>query len=295
MTVPMVFRRRRTTVADHPVELRFVDMLLIIIATLMIVTVVLSVVSAITGSGRPDVAPRVATRSAPTAIAGQPYQLTLAVEGGDGDYRWETVGGELPGGLVLRADGVVEGIPTKEETTGVGLRVRDGSDRVSEARELSFAVRPSGDGNVPQPEPRIITSVTLLDDAVAGQMYRHRFTADSGATPYRWRASQLPDGLELAPDGTLAGRPVEGTSTFAVTMSEAGGATARQEVRLVVREAPDSWFWWLLDLLKTIFMWAGAAVLAIIIGVALWESVMGRQARTVYIEGKPGIFGRTRY
>jgi hypothetical protein len=289
-----VFRRRRIVAADQPVELRFVDMLLIIIATLMIVTVVLSVISAITGGGRPDVAPRVTTRSAPAAIAGQPYQLTLAVQGGDGDYTWEAVEGSLPTGLALRADGVVEGTPTEEQTTGVGVRVRDGSDRVSEAQQLSFRVRPAGNGDVPPPKPRVVTAVTLLD-AVAGQMYRHRFTADSGTTPYRWRAGDLPGGLELAPDGTLAGRPEAGTSTFTVTMTDAAGAAARQEVRLVVHEAPESWFWWLLDLLKTIFMWVGAGLLLLIIAVWLWEVLFGRDARTIHDPGRQGIFGKRQY
>jgi len=271
-----VFRRRRILAADHPVELRFVDMLLIIIATLMIVTVVLSVVSAITPTGRPDVAPRVTTRSAPAAIAGQPYQLTLAVQGGDGDYDWEAIGGELPAGLSLRADGIVEGTPTAEQTTGVSVQVRDGSDRISEAQELSFTVRPSGDGNVTRPEPRIDSLVTLLDDAVGGQTYQHQFTADSGTAPHQWRAEELPDGLQLSEDGTLAGRPEAGTNTFTVTMTDGDGGTAEQEVRMVVAEAPDSWFWWLLDLLIEVAKWVGFGLILILILVALKESLFGR-------------------
>lgn len=290
-----VFRRRRVLASDHPVELRFVDMLLIIIATLMIVTVVLSVVSAITGSGRPDVAPRVTSRSAPTAIAGQPYQLTLAVEGGDGDYAWRTVGGEFPAGLTLRDDGVVEGTPTAEQTTGVSVQVRDGSDRVSEAQQLSFTVRSAGDGNVTQPEPRIESAVTLLDDAVAGQVFRHRFTADSGAAPHQWRADALPSGLQLSSDGTLAGRPEAGTNTFTVTMTDGDGGTAKQEVRLVVAEAPDSWFWWFLNLVKTIVMWAGFGLLMIMIGSGLWGILFGRAAQTFHRPGREGLLKGRRY
>lgn len=289
-----VFRRRRVLAADHPVELRFVDMLLIIIATLMIVTVVLSVVSAVTPSGRPDVAPRVATRAVPAAIAGQPYQLTLAVQGGDGDYDWEAIGGEFPAGMALRADGVVEGTPTVEQTTGVTVQVRDGSDRISEARELSFTVRPSGDGNVTRPEPRIDSTVTLLDDAVGGQTYRHQFTADSGTTPHRWRAEELPTGLQLSEDGTLAGRPEAGTNTFTVSMTDADGGTAEQEVRLVAREAPKSWFWWFLDLLVEIGMWVGLVLIILLIGILLKDVIFGRRAQTVHVEGRTGLIGRKR-
>jgi hypothetical protein len=243
MTTP-VFVRRRAAAGEHPVEMRFVDMLLIIIATLMVVTIVLSVVSAFNGNGRVDVAPEVATRSAPAAIVRQAYQLTLAVHGGDGDYTWEKVAGVLPRGLTLdRRSGLIEGKPQRVSTHGISLQVRDGSGRVSAVRELTIRVRPSGAGDAEQAAPRIAAAVTLLDDAVAGRLYEHSFDAAAGTPPYEWDSTELPAGLELAPDGTLVGRPeAGGTSTFTVTMMEAGGAEASQEVRLVVAEESDSLF-----------------------------------------------------
>ncbi|RZQ64398.1 Ig domain-containing protein [Amycolatopsis suaedae] len=291
MTVPLVYRHRRTLNADQPVELRFVDMLLIIIATLMIVTVVLSVVSAITGSGRPDVAPRVTTRGVPVALAGQPYQLTLAVQGGDGTYRWEKADGVLPAGLTLGADGTVTGTPATEQATAVRVRVRDGSGRVSEPRELAFTVRPSGAAAAKQAKPRILADMTLLDKAVAGQMFQHTFTADAGAAPYRWSAEGLPAGLELAPDGTLAGRPDEaGTSTFTLTMTDDGGAVVQQAIRLTVQEAPKSWFWELLDTLAAIFMWVGTALLALYILWIFKVILFGHKGGVVPVVR--GVFGK---
>ena len=72
-TVP-IFRRGRGRAADHPVELRFVDMLLIVIATLMFVAVVLSVTSAFStrqpGGGRPVAAPQITTDSVAPAGVG---------------------------------------------------------------------------------------------------------------------------------------------------------------------------------------------------------------------------------
>ncbi|GAA0998294.1 hypothetical protein GCM10009555_097340 [Acrocarpospora macrocephala] len=261
MTTP-VFVRRRARAVEHPVELRFVDMLLTIIATLMVVAIVLSVISAISGSGQPDVVPRVTTRSVPDAIAGRPYELTLAVEGGDGEYTWRAVGGKLPAGLRLSADGVIKGTPVRKQTGSVSVVVRDGSSRVSEARELGMIVRPPAAGTIGPIPPRIIGAVTLLDGAVAGQSYKYTFAADSGTPPYRWSGVALPGGLQLAPDGTLAGRPDAGTSTFTVIMSDSSGATARQQVRLVVQEAPEPLFWRILGWLKTIITWIGYVLFA---------------------------------
>jgi len=277
MTTRLVFRRRRSVSSDHPVELRFVDMLLIIVATLMIVTVVLSVVSQVTTAGRPDAPPVITTESAPTAIVGQPYELTIAVRGGDGNYQWTTTGGQLPAGLSMAQDGVVVGTPRAAQTARVGVRVRDGGGRVSDARELTFAVQPSGAGDIAPPKPRITSGTTLLDDAVVGQTYRHNFTGDSGAAPYTWKSDdRLPKGLELAPDGVLGGRPQDGgTSTFTLTMTDGDGATVRQDVRMVVQDAPESWFWSLLNWLKTAFMWAGLGLIVLIIGNILWVLLFG--------------------
>ncbi|GGS45293.1 putative Ig domain-containing protein [Actinokineospora fastidiosa] len=290
MALTPVFVRRRALAAEHPVELRFIDMLLVIIATLMFVTIVLSVVSAFTGSGRPDTAPRIATRSAPSALVGLQYQLTLAVTGGDGDFTWETAAGALPEGLRLRADGVIEGVPAKEETSVVSVRVRDGAGRSSEPRELGLTVRPSSVSGVEQAPLRVTSAVSLLDDAVAGSDYLHRFGADSGLPPYTWSVDALPEGLSLAPDGALAGRPAHaGATTFTVALTDATGTTAHQEVRLIVQEAPESLFWRVLNWFKTIVTWLGYLLLILTFGILTWEYLMGRPETVV-----PGRRGKLR-
>jgi len=78
-------------------------------------------------------------------------------------------------------------------------------------------------------------------------------------------------------------------------MTDGDGGTAEQEVRLVVQEAPDSWFWQLLNLLGTVFMWAGAGLLFIIVGVGLWGILFGRAAKTIHDPGRPGLVRRRRY
>ncbi|WP_146067846.1 Ig domain-containing protein [Streptomyces sp. Ru72] len=101
---------------DHaPVELRFIDLLLIIIAILMFMAVLLSLVSANAPASEAKQPPvrkvAITTARAPDALAGEPYALTLAAEGGQGTYRWVQSGGTLPPGLSLSRDGVVSGSP----------------------------------------------------------------------------------------------------------------------------------------------------------------------------------------
>lgn len=253
MTAIPLFSRRRVAAAEHPVELRFVDMLLIIIATVMLLAILLSVVSAFRGSGQPNMAPQVMTRSAPDAIAGQPYELTLAVHGGDGQYRWEHTG-SLPDGLRLDPDkGVIEGTPRHQQTTGIGVRVTDGSGRASATTELMLAVHAVDTSRPQQIPPRILGATTLLDGGEEGDEYRHMFAADGGTSPYSWTSDDRPGWLALASDGTLSGRTEAGVYSFTVTTTDAAGVSARHEYQLTVRDKPS--------LFKRIFDWAYAWII----------------------------------
>lgn len=288
-----IFTRRRGHTADHPVELRFVDMLLIVIATLMFVAVILSVTSAFStqepGGGRPATAPQITTDSVPSAIVGEEYRLILSVRGGDGSYTWSVPDGALPQGLELDGGGVVHGVPARPQTAQAKVEVTDGAGRTAQ-RDLVFDARPAGRADSAVQAPRIATKVTLLDDAVAGRDYRHVFRPDQGDPPYTWRITGAPPrGLRFAPDGTLAGRPAEaGTAAFTVTMTGGGGGTARQEVKMIVKEGPDSLFWRLLGWLKTAitvigYLLVAGMVLTWILGAPpttgtapIWERWAGR-------------------
>jgi hypothetical protein len=289
MSQTAIFVRRRRPGAEPPVELRFVDMLLIIIATLMFVTILFSVVSAFNGSGRPDVAPEVLTRTVPEAVADEPYQLTLAATGGDGAYVWSVVGGELPAGLALSGDGIIEGRPEQQQTTGVSVQVRDGSGRASEARALSISVRPAGEALAEPAPPRIADTTALLPDATAGRPYEFQLTVEGGGG-YSWQLAEgaIPRGLELAADGALAGRPDEpGTYTFTVAMTGTGDTANRQVVRLAVTERPESLLWRILGWVRTIITWIAYLLLALVVGVTSWEYLFGRPDTF-----RPGKVGR---
>ena len=57
--------------------------------------------------------PRIATDALPEAQVGQPFEVALAAEGGASPYTFTAVSGTVPHGLVLGADGVLSGTPTR--------------------------------------------------------------------------------------------------------------------------------------------------------------------------------------
>ena len=76
----------------------------------------------------------------PEAIAGHPYQLTMATSGGRGLLRW-TLEGKLPAGLVFDPDaGTLSGTPKQgtHKPVPLGLRVSDGM--TSDTRMLSLVI-----------------------------------------------------------------------------------------------------------------------------------------------------------
>jgi len=238
MATTLLPPRRFGSSGEPPVELRFVDMLLIIIATLMFVAVVLGVTGAV--SPEPVAPPQITTASAPAAIIGQEYRLTLAARGGDGRLRWRLLAGSLPDGLRIGDDGTVLGTPVRRQDLLAIVQVSDEAGR-KDQRELLFSTRPAGLQAAAASPPRILAATSLIF-ATEGQVYRHAFTAEGGTPPYKWfYRGDIPKDLTFNPDGTLTGRPAEvGTSTVTVTVADAAGATTRQNVQITVKEGPPS-------------------------------------------------------
>ncbi|MFJ9410993.1 Ig domain-containing protein [Streptomyces sp. NPDC101393] len=238
------FAGRRGGGDGAPVELRFIDLLLIIIATLMFLAVLLSLVSAHNPAGESQAAippaVEVATAKAPDALAGTPYELTLAAVGGVAPYRWERTSGDLPKGLRLTEGGVLTG--EAEQPTGAPgtlrttVRVEDSQGRRAE-RTLSLTVRRAADEGAERPHLRVISKTVAVPVGKKDEDYpAHRFAAESGSGPYTWApAEALPAGMKLSGGGELTGRPTkEGTFDFAVRVEDSTGLQARQQVRLVV-------------------------------------------------------------
>ncbi|MCZ2151534.1 MAG: putative Ig domain-containing protein [Bryobacterales bacterium] len=84
-----------------------------------------------------------------------------------------------------------------------------------------------------------ITSNTPLPAAIKDSTYQFAFTASGGARPYQWRlasgSNKLPDGLTLAADGTLSGKPSAAAPfPFTVEVVDATNTAVRQDATLVV-------------------------------------------------------------
>ena len=75
----------------------------------------------------------------PEAIAGRPYAVALAAEGGAGRRKWSVLGA-LPDGLTLDAEaGLIHGTPKvgTPEPVVLALRVADGADRAAATARLT--------------------------------------------------------------------------------------------------------------------------------------------------------------
>jgi hypothetical protein len=164
----------------------------------------------------------------PGATLGVPYTQLLAAAGGVAPYRW-TLGGLLPLGLSLAADGRITGTPTATGAYPITLRVSDGAG-VSASQDCWLVVDPP----VVQ-----ITSACPLPQASTGVPYETRLAAGGGAGPYSWSViGTLPPGLTLASDGRLAGTATAaGAYLFRLRAEDSRGAPAATPCSLTVAPA----------------------------------------------------------
>jgi hypothetical protein len=152
----------------------------------------------------------------PATSVGAVYRYVFTAQGGDGHYTF-TPGATLPGGLVLAADGTLQGRPTQPAASAtVTVSVADGAGH-SSTGNFSLAI---GASAIP---------LTVLSNALAAGEYGKPFIqplrATGGVPPYQWSVvdpSNPPPGLRLAPDGTLEGQPNQaGTFTFTAQVQDA--------------------------------------------------------------------------
>ncbi|WP_211316905.1 beta strand repeat-containing protein, partial [Pararhodobacter aggregans] len=74
-------------------------------------------------------------------------------------------------------------------------------------------------------------SVASLPDGQVGAAYSQTITATSGATPYAFAATGLPDGLSMSSAGTISGTPTE-AGTFSVTLTVTDNNTLQDSLTL---------------------------------------------------------------
>lgn len=176
-----------------------------------------------------------ASPSLPALRAGRAVRQPLAAGGGRAPLRWRLVGGALPAGLALEADGVLVGTPTARGPFVATVEASDASGRVA---NLSLA------GEVAPPEIRLIPPGAR---ATRGEPFRQALHARGGVPPYRFTlepGGQPPTGITLDDQGVFTGLTAVPPGHYAVTVritdASTGPGTHFTTARFVFRVLPDA-------------------------------------------------------
>ncbi len=162
------------------------------------------------------------------AEEGSDYSTRFEAVGGVPPYGWLVTEGALPGGMVLRADGTLAGVPNEIGVFEFTMRVVDAGDPPAFAEKrflLEVEVAPLeivGDQVFDLFFTKLVTLpvITVIQDIPIP--YRTQLTARGGLRPYHWSERDIPDGLRnflpqagipdglnLREDGTLEGAVVD--------------------------------------------------------------------------------------
>ncbi|OLP52322.1 beta strand repeat-containing protein [Allorhizobium taibaishanense] len=168
------------------------------------------------------------------AVTGQSYSAVInPATGGTAPYSYAVSAGALPSGITVNSvDGSLSGTPTVAGTFGFTITATDSTSGTTSQASRNYSLSVG--------LPSISISPATLDAAVSGKSYSKVLIGSGGTSPYSFALTTgtLPAGLTLASDGTLAGTPsATGTFAFAITATDANGATGSKSYSLQV-EAP---------------------------------------------------------
>jgi len=157
----------------------------------------------------------------PKGVVGKPYLhvFELAKGGGSPPYHYVIANnGKLPPGLALaQEDGKVSGIPLASGKRSIWLHgidsgLQHGFWDMQTERQFTFEILPA-----------LSIQQQSLEPTVRNRPYRVQLSADGGGTQ-TWSvvSGTLPQGISLAPDGTLSGTATApGHFTFVVKVTDA--------------------------------------------------------------------------
>ncbi|WP_199033151.1 Ig domain-containing protein [Ralstonia sp. ASV6] len=181
----------------------------------------------------------------PSASAPAASAAALAGAGTSGATAASAASGTAPGSAVAGASGASATAATATAAvlaapaTGKGKPSLLNADTqacptVDTARARTGACMPANDPLTLQK-----TTVPTLPSAVVNQPYLYRFQASGGQPPYTFAeiGHDLPDGITLAPDGSVAGTAGQrGRKTFTLELRDQSGQALRQRFVLNVIE-----------------------------------------------------------
>lgn len=203
------------------------------------IPVVFSVTQEVTASSSEPLA--IATASLPGGKKGVAYSYTLQGSGGKPPYTWQ--GSGLPPGLSLNTNtGVISGTPTASGTYTVTLTMSDsaGGDAGSASKNLQLVIGASSSGGGGGGGTTTLNiSMASPPDGKEDIDFTHIFKATGGRSPYSFEVTggALPEGVSLAKDGTLKGKPIiAGSYKFTITVRDANGRTSSHTFTWVVKK-----------------------------------------------------------
>ncbi len=171
----------------------------------------------------------ITTHSLPPARVGSAYiPFTLDSAHGDGAPSWELVGGSLPAGMELLANGTLRGTSTTGGFFTPTFRVTAAGETAEKSLTLaSSAIR---------------ISTASLGGASTGNPYQQILLTSGALGAVTWSSapgSTLPAGLVLDPAGFITGTTfTAGTYPVSLTATDASGPSATSSYQLLVIGTP---------------------------------------------------------
>ncbi|MBQ9566353.1 MAG: putative Ig domain-containing protein [Synergistaceae bacterium] len=177
--------------------------------------------------------PTITTSSLSQGTEGMAYSATLLASVAS---TWTLDSGSLPGGLTLGSDGVISGTPTAAGTFTFTVKATSAAGN-SVTKTLSITIKQaSPSGTKPVIAANNIPNIPVNTD------FSITFAVSAGSTPITWEliGGNLPDGLSLASNGTLSGKPTKAaTYRFTLKAQNAYGF-ATQQFQVTIESASSS-------------------------------------------------------
>ncbi len=192
--------------------------------------------SVVSGPVNLTIAPSVLTLGdavLPNAIDGQPYAGSLSASGGTAPYQYSVVGGALPTGLSLGANGAVSGVATVAGSASFTAKVVDsGSPQISATH--IFVITATA--------PALSLGTGALPAATVGQVYNAALKITGGTAPYSCSllTGALPSGMMLSGCALAGTATTAGGSSVTIRVTDSGTPTqnASGAITLAVNAQP---------------------------------------------------------
>ncbi|MBL8211354.1 MAG: putative Ig domain-containing protein [Bryobacterales bacterium] len=169
----------------------------------------------------------VPSASTPNGTVGISYSYNVVAQGGTTPYSFSLSpqSAPLPPGLSIAPSGLISGIPTTSGIYNVSVRVQDANSSTATGF-LTIQINPA-----------LSITTTSLPSGTYNAPYSQTLAASGGSTPYTFGLASgvLPQGVNLQPNGTIAGVPTrQGIFNFIASVQSSGGGSATRAFTLVI-------------------------------------------------------------